>query len=286
MAMEIVKPKLDVVFKKIFGDSENINILKGFLADILDIPIDEITDVTFDDTEVPPDEIEEKFVRFDMSLTTNKGLINVEIQLSNNGDFPERGLYYWAKRYSGQLKKGDGYDKIQPTISIYIVDFKMFDTEDFYSYFTMADLKHQQILTNKCGMYFFELPKLDKNYDPGNKKKLWMQFINAENKEELEMLNQTAVPEIIDGVRVLYRLSEDDLLRAKALRTEKRIRDERTALDHAIKEGLAEGIEIGEAKGRAEGREEGRAEEKAAIIAKLRKYGADEVMIQMILEGN
>ena len=282
MAMEIVKPKLDVVFKKIFGDSENINILKGFLADILDIPIDEITDVTFDDTEVPPDEIEEKFVRFDMSLTTNKGLINVEIQLSNNGDFPERGLYYWAKRYSGQLKKGEGYDKIQPTISIYIVDFKMFDTEDFYSYFTMADLKHQQILTNKCGMYFFELPKLDKNYDPGNKKKLWMQFINAENKEELEMLNQTAVPEIIDGVRVLYRLSEDDLLRAKALRTEKRIRDERTALDHAIKEGLAKGRE----EGLAEGREEGRAEEKAAIIAKLRKHGADEVMIQMILEEN
>ena len=90
------------------------------------------------------------------------------------------------------------------------------------------------------------------------------------------------VPEIIDGVRVLYRLSEDDLLRAKALRTEKRIRDERTALDHAIKEGLAKGRE----EGLAEGREEGRAEEKAAIIAKLRKYGADEVMIQMILEGN
>ena len=193
MAMEIVKPKLDVVFKKVFGDSENINILKGFLADILDIPIDEITDVTFDDTEVPPDEIEEKFVRFDMSLTTNKGLINVEIQLSNNGDFPERGLYYWAKRYSGQLKKGEGYDKIQPTISIYIVDFKMFDTEDFYSYFTMADLKHQQILTNKCGMYFFELPKLDKNYDPGNKKKLWMQFINAESEVDGLLANRRRV---------------------------------------------------------------------------------------------
>ena len=39
MAMEIVKPKLDVVFKKVFGDSENINILKGFLADILDTGI-------------------------------------------------------------------------------------------------------------------------------------------------------------------------------------------------------------------------------------------------------
>jgi flagellar biosynthesis/type III secretory pathway protein FliH len=92
------------------------------------------------------------------------------------------------------------------------------------------------------------------------------------SKEELNMLNQTAVPEIIDGVRVLYRLSEDDLLRAKALRTEKRIRDERTALDHATKEGLAEGIEIGKAEGRAEG--------KADMLIALRELGIDEDTIR------
>ena len=87
-------------------------------------------------------------------------------------------------------------------------------------------------------------------------------------KEDLNMLNQTAVPEIIDGVRVLYRLSEDDLLRAKALRTEKRIRDERTALDHATKEGLA--------KGKAEGRAEG----KADMLIALRELGIDEDTIR------
>ena len=96
------------------------------------------------------------------------------------------------------------------------------------------------------------------------------------SKEDLNMLNQTAVPEIIDGVRVLYRLSEDDLLRAKALRTEKRIRDERTALDHAIKEGLAEGIEIGEAKGRAE--------ERADILAAFRGLGIDEETIRRAIQ--
>ena len=57
----------------------------------------------------------------------------------------------------------------------------------------MADLKHQQILTNKCGMYFFELPKLDKNYDPGNKKKLWMQFINAESEVDGLLANRRRV---------------------------------------------------------------------------------------------
>jgi flagellar biosynthesis/type III secretory pathway protein FliH len=93
------------------------------------------------------------------------------------------------------------------------------------------------------------------------------------------------VPEIIDGVRVLYRLSEDDLLRAKALRTEKRIRDERTALDHAIKEGLtkgreeglAEGIEIGEAKGRAEGM--------ADMIAEMQRQGIDGALIDKMVES-
>ena len=92
------------------------------------------------------------------------------------------------------------------------------------------------------------------------------------SKEDLNMLNQTAVPEIIDGVRVLYRLSEDDLLRAKAFREEKRIRDERTALDHAKAEGREEG--------RAEGREEGRAD----ILAAFRGLGVDEETITRAIQ--
>ena len=51
MAMEIVKPKLDVVFKKIFCDVENREILKCFLADIIEIPAETITDITIENTE-------------------------------------------------------------------------------------------------------------------------------------------------------------------------------------------------------------------------------------------
>jgi flagellar biosynthesis/type III secretory pathway protein FliH len=83
--------------------------------------------------------------------------------------------------------------------------------------------------------------------------------------------------EIIDGVRVIYRLSEDELLREKAFRTEKRIRDERTALDHATAEGRKEGIEIGEARGRAE--------ERTAMIEEMRKHGIDEALINQMVES-
>jgi hypothetical protein len=41
MAYKILHPKLDYVFKLIFGDSRNIDILEAFLKAALDIPVDE-----------------------------------------------------------------------------------------------------------------------------------------------------------------------------------------------------------------------------------------------------
>lgn len=40
---QIVKPKIDVVFKKLFGDPANEHILKAFIADMLVIDKNRIT---------------------------------------------------------------------------------------------------------------------------------------------------------------------------------------------------------------------------------------------------
>ena len=63
-----------------------------------------------ENTEITPDEIDGKFTRFDLKLTVDNKLINVEVQVNNYGAFAERSLYYWAQRYGTQLKKGQGYD--------------------------------------------------------------------------------------------------------------------------------------------------------------------------------
>ena len=36
---EIVKPKLDIIFKRIFGDVKNKEIVMRFLSDMLEIPL-------------------------------------------------------------------------------------------------------------------------------------------------------------------------------------------------------------------------------------------------------
>ena len=42
---KIVKPKIDVVFKKLFGDPANIHILKRFISSVLGIEMEKITEI-------------------------------------------------------------------------------------------------------------------------------------------------------------------------------------------------------------------------------------------------
>ena len=100
------------------------------------------------------------------------------------------------------------------------------------------------------------------------------------------MLEKTAVPEIQSGVRVVYNLSQDAILREMVRVTEGRVLDERSALKHAKSEGLAEGLAKGRTEGRAEGRAEGFDEGKIAMIAEMRKHGIDEALINQMIESS
>ncbi len=151
-------------------------------------------------------------------------------------------MYYWAQNYGGQLRKGEPYREIKPTISINIVNYTLFDTEDYYSKYTMADLEHGKVLTDKCAMHYFELSKINRKPDKTDRKKLWMQLINSESEEELDMLQETNVPAIQRGVFIIRELSEDEQVRERARRREIALRDEQSALGNAYRRGAENGV--------------------------------------------
>lgn len=150
----------------------------------------------------------------------------------------------------------------------------MFETESYASVYTMADLEHKKILTDKCAMHFYELPKLDKEIDSGNRKKLWMQLINSESEAELNMLKQTNIEAIKDGADVIFRLSDDKDVRDMAERREDALRIEKSALYHAEARGMAQGIERGMAQGKAD--------MLRGVIEELRKLGVSEDVIENV----
>ena len=266
MARDVVSAKLDIIFKKIF--TENEDMLQEFLADILDIPYDDIQDIIVAKQELTPETIDGKFSRLDLNLKVADKLINVEIQLKGDNDYRDRTLFYWAKLYTSELKSGETYGQLKKTICINIINFNMFDRSDYHTEIVTSIKDTGETFSDKFSIHFFELKKVGKKVNPNNRRELWMQFLNADSEEEFEMLKQTNVPIMNKAVNVIYDLSEDTRIREMARIREKALHDEASALANA------------ENKGIEKGRAEGRAEAEADIIKKMRKRGMSEKEIK------
>lgn len=244
MVRDVVSAKLDIIFKKIF--TENDDMLHEFLADILDIPYNDIQDIIVAKQELTPETVDGKFSRLDLNLKVAGKLINVEIQLKGDNDYRDRTLFYWAKLYTSELKSGETYGQLKKTICINIINFNMFDSNDYHTEIVTSIKDTGEIFSDKFSIHFFELKKVGKEVNPNNRRELWMQFLNADSEEDLEMLKQTNVPIMNKAVNVIYDLSEDTRIREMARIREKALHDEASALANAKNEGRAEGISIGE----------------------------------------
>ena len=58
---KILKLKLDIIFKRIFGDVRNEDIIKTFLEDLLELPPKSIQKILIDNVELVPAFIDLKF---------------------------------------------------------------------------------------------------------------------------------------------------------------------------------------------------------------------------------
>lgn len=264
----IVKLKLDVIFKKMFANKKNENTLKKFLESVLELPENSITSIVMDNVELLPEDIDDKFSRLDILMNVDNRQINIEMQICNEKAFANRTLFYWSKLYSGSLKSGKNYNDLPQTICINIINFNMFeDTNDFHSHFQVLEKNRHTLLTDKLAIHFFELKKINKKPDRNNKMELWMQLINAETEGDLEMLEQTNVKEIQEAVLILREMSADEQMKELARRRELALHDRITDLEVSRQEGLEEGMQKGI----------------DSIIDKMRKSGMSDEQIQNIL---
>ena len=283
MGKRFIKCKTDVVFKKLF--TENLDILQGFLADILGVPYESIKNIKVENSENVPDSPDGKFSRFDLKLTVDNVLVNVEIQILNYGDFPERIVLYWSQRYSRQLKKGEEYSTLKKTISINIVDFNLFEKDGYASEYAIMDVETGHILTDKLGIYFFELPKVKKSAENNtdDRKCEWMQLIDVESEEELNMLAQKVQTEPLKkAVYTIRHYNADEKFRMIAEAREEQQRSERSAKTFWTNEGRREGLKEGHKEGLKEGLNKGKNDTIVSAVLTMKKNGLDAEQIVLL----
>ena len=254
MRRTLLNPKIDFVFKKIFGSEEHPEILISFLNAVLK-PQKPIVSVEIKNSDLEKEYIEDKFSRLDVkALTSNKEIINIEIQLKNEYNMIQRSLYYWSKLYEEQLSEGDRYDKLSRTVCINILDFKYLKNDRFHNGYRLKEIETNEELTDLQEIHFIEIPKLKRFESTEEIVDLlegWVEFLRDPESEvirKLEMSNK----EIREAKDELYRLSRNSKERELYYLREKSLRDEISALANAKEKGLKEGLKQGLLEGKLE----------------------------------
>lgn len=240
MQRTLLNPKIDFVFKKIFGSEEHPGVLIAFLNAVLKTKVP-IVDVEIKNTDIEKAHIEDKFSRLDVKAkTSNKEIINIEIQLKNEYNMIQRSLYYWSKLYEEQLGDGDRYDKLCRTVCINILDFKYLKNDRFHNGYRLKEIETNEELTDIQEIHFIEIPKLKKlnsEEEVVDMLEAWIEFLRDPESEvvrKLEMTNK----EIREAKDTLYKLSRNEKERELYFLREKSIKDEISALANAEEKGI------------------------------------------------
>ena len=247
MGFGILSPKVDFVFKKIFGNEKHPNILISFLNAVIK-PTDLIKSVQIKNTDIEKEHIEDKYSRLDIKAVTNNGEhINIEIQVKNEYNMIKRSLYYWSKMYEGQLTKGQDYDTLSRTICINILDFKYLKNDNFHNCYRLKEKNTNEELTDVMELHFIEIPKLRKlenSEDISDMLEAWITFIESPTSELIDKL-EMSLDEIKEAKEELLRLSGNDKERERYEKRFESLLEQNSLLANAERKGLQKGIQKG-----------------------------------------
>jgi len=198
--------KTDILFKLLFV--KHPELLKRLVAHLLKIPFESISQFEIRNPEIPPDIMGQKFCRLDIHMIVDGQNVNLEVQVENEGDYPERALFHWARIYSSSLLKGEKYTSLPRTIVISILDFTLFkDCLEFHSEFQSLEVTRYKPLTDKFSLHFFELPKLPSEINKNDLLLLWLALFKANTEEELNDIKALEVPELSEAVTAYHTVT-------------------------------------------------------------------------------
>ena len=175
--------KDDALFKLLFVKYPDL--LKRLVAELLSIQYESIREFEIKNPEIQGENLGDKFCRLDINMLVEKQRVDLEIQVYDEGNYPERSLYYWAREFSTALVAGKDYIHLPKTVVISILGFKLFGCSEYHSEFQVLEVSRHTTLTDKFSMHYFELPKLPVVESADDGLKLWLALFNAETEEDL-----------------------------------------------------------------------------------------------------
>ena len=215
----------DFFFKAFLQKNETA--LRGLLSALLSLKLDEISSVTITNPIQEGETVDDKNIILDVKLILNDThVINLEMQVANLGNWPERSLTYLCRMFD-QLKTGEDYIKVKKTIHVSIMDFTPNDfPKVLYSEYFLYNLKTGHKYSDKFAIYMLQLNQLGNPKDERDIPEIyyWAQLFKAKTWEEIQMLAEKNEC-IKQSIATLQEITADEKARMQMEARERYRRD-------------------------------------------------------------
>ena len=199
----------DYLFKAVMQIDEAA--LHSLLCSLLHLAPEDICSAKIENPIVIGSYFKNKTVILDVKvLLNNSSIINLEMQRSDEGDWPERSLVYLCKTFNS-LKSGESYINVPPTHHIGILDFTSTRLpREFYAHYYLMNGKTYEIYSDRLCLSVLNLShiQLATEEDKCFRLDQWAALFKAETWEEIKMLT-TKNPDFESIADAVYFLTEN-----------------------------------------------------------------------------
>lgn len=191
--------------------------LTGLISSLLHLPPSAIKSVTITNPIALGSTIEDKDFILDTNvLLNNNALINLEMQVNNLYNWPERSLSYLCRNFD-QLNKGQNYSELKPVIHIGFLDYTLFpERPEFYATYRLLNLKDHFEYSDKLTLSVVDLKHIELATDADKAYGIdkWAALFRSISWEEILMTAKND-EYLMEATKTLYNLNADDMVRQR-----------------------------------------------------------------------
>lgn len=209
---------------------KNKKVLTGLICSLLHLRPEQIQKVEIKNPINLSGDVSGKEFILDINVMLNDNtLINLEMQVANEYNWPERSLSYLCRSYD-QLYSGQNYIDVLPVIHIGFLDFTLHPKEpEFYATYKMLNVKNHLVYSDKFILSVVNLNQIElaTNEDKAYNIDYWARIFKAKTWEELKMFAKDN-EYLQEAAESLYVANADEIVRQQCRAREDAERLQRT----------------------------------------------------------
>lgn len=209
---------------------QNEKVLKGLICSLLHLKPEQIKEVEIKNPINLSGDVSGKEFILDINIMLNDDtLINLEMQVANEHNWPERSLSYLCRSFD-QLYSGGKYEDVLPVIHIGFLDFTLHPEEpEFYATYKMLNVKNHRLYSDKFILSVVNLKEIElaTEEDKAYNIDYWARLFRARTWEEIKMFVKEN-EYLQEAAESLYVANADEIVRQQCRARQDAERRERT----------------------------------------------------------